>query len=193
MCSLTDFIETSLGRCGGWVSTATVTGQGASLVDASVRGGDFSWPKAGTFRGHQRGHQLAHNRGLFHGHGHASALRQGAVVLQHPIPAGQDFVRHCNLQGGCTSDERWSHKNDSIRDAGPPQQLHRSIHGDGTDQFTEMEWIKFLGTRAGDGRAVIRLDPQPVHLNHNGTVNAPILYALPESCRRGTELLAPPL
>ena len=59
MCSLTDFIETSLGRCGGWVSTATVTGQGASLVDASVRGGDFSWPKAGTFRGHQRGHQLA--------------------------------------------------------------------------------------------------------------------------------------
>jgi hypothetical protein len=59
MCSLTDFIETSLGRCGGWVSTATVTGQGASLVDISVRGGDFSWPKAGTFRGHQRGLQLA--------------------------------------------------------------------------------------------------------------------------------------
>ena len=42
MCSLTDFIETSLGRCGGLVSTATVTGQGASLVDVSVRGGDFS-------------------------------------------------------------------------------------------------------------------------------------------------------
>ena len=61
MCSLTDFIETSLGRCGGLVSTATVTGQGASLVDASVRGGDFSWPKTGTFGGHQRGHQLAKN------------------------------------------------------------------------------------------------------------------------------------
>ena len=59
MCSLTDFIETSLGRCGGWVSTATVTGQGASWVDPSVRGGDFSWPKAGTFRGHQWGPQLA--------------------------------------------------------------------------------------------------------------------------------------
>jgi hypothetical protein len=59
MCSLTDFIEMSLGRCGGWVSTATVTGQGASLVDPSVRGGDFSWPKTGTSRGHQRGHQLA--------------------------------------------------------------------------------------------------------------------------------------
>ena len=59
MCSLTDFIETSLGRCGGSVSTATVTGQGASLVDPSVRGGDFWWPKTGTSRGHQRGHQLA--------------------------------------------------------------------------------------------------------------------------------------
>jgi hypothetical protein len=59
MCSLTDFIETSLGRCGGLVSTATVTGQGASLVDPSVRGGDFSWPKTGTSRGHQRGPQLA--------------------------------------------------------------------------------------------------------------------------------------
>ena len=59
MCSLTDFIETSLGRCGGLVSTATVTGQGASWVDPSVRGGDFSWPKAGTSRGHQRGPQLA--------------------------------------------------------------------------------------------------------------------------------------
>jgi hypothetical protein len=61
MCSLTDFIEMSLGRCGGLVSTATVTAQGASLVDASVRGGDFSWPKTGTSRGHQRGHQLAKN------------------------------------------------------------------------------------------------------------------------------------
>src|SRR5580698_10399276 len=59
MCSLTDFIETSLGRCGGSVSTATVTGQGASWVDPSARGGDFSWPKVGTLRGHQRGLQLA--------------------------------------------------------------------------------------------------------------------------------------
>ena len=31
------------------VRTATVTGQGTSQVDTSVRGGDFSWPKAGTF------------------------------------------------------------------------------------------------------------------------------------------------
>ena len=54
----------------------------------------------------------------------------------------------------------------------------------GTKQFTEMEWIKFLGIEplsAGAGRAVIRLQPRSVHLNHNGTVNAPILYALATS------------
>lgn len=59
---------------------------------------------------------------------------------------------------------------------------------DSTDQFTEMAWIKFLGIEpldAGDGRAVIRLDPQPVHLNHNGTINAPILYALAEVAGAG--------
>ncbi len=54
MCSLTDFIETSLGRCGGSVSTATVTvtGQGASLGGTFSEGwgllvatsGDISWP-----------------------------------------------------------------------------------------------------------------------------------------------------
>jgi acyl-CoA thioesterase len=64
-----------------------------------------------------------------------------------------------------------------------------SSPGDGsTDQFTEMVWIKFLGIEpldAGEGRAVIRLDPQPVHLNHNGTVNAPILYALAEVAGAG--------
>jgi acyl-coenzyme A thioesterase PaaI-like protein len=57
-----------------------------------------------------------------------------------------------------------------------------------TDQFTEMAWIQFLGIEpldAGEGRAVIRLDPQPVHLNHNGTVNAPILYALAEVAGAG--------
>jgi acyl-coenzyme A thioesterase PaaI-like protein len=56
------------------------------------------------------------------------------------------------------------------------------------DQFTEMPWIRFLGIEpldAGEGRAVIRLDPQPVHLNHNGTVNAPILYALAEVAGAG--------
>lgn len=29
------------------------------MVDGSVRGGDFSWPPVGTFRGHQRGPHLA--------------------------------------------------------------------------------------------------------------------------------------
>ncbi len=56
------------------------------------------------------------------------------------------------------------------------------------DQFTEMAWIKFLGIEplmADEGHAVIRLDPQPVHLNHNGTVNAPILYALAEVAGAG--------
>jgi acyl-CoA thioesterase len=51
-----------------------------------------------------------------------------------------------------------------------------------------MAWIKFLGIDpldAGDGRAVIRLEPQPVHLNHNGTINAPILYALAEVAGAG--------
>jgi acyl-CoA thioesterase len=58
----------------------------------------------------------------------------------------------------------------------------------GTKQFTEMEWIKFLGIEplsAGAGRAVIRLQPRSVHLNHNGTVNAPILYALAEVAGAG--------
>ena len=48
------------------------------------------------------------------------------------------------------------------------------------DQFLGIEPLD-----AGEGRAVIRLDPQPVHLNHNGTVNAPILYALAEVAGAG--------
>jgi len=55
-------------------------------------------------------------------------------------------------------------------------------------QFTEMEWIKFLGIEAlssEPGRVVIRLQPRSVHLNHNGTVNAPILYAVAEVAGAG--------
>jgi acyl-CoA thioesterase len=58
-----------------------------------------------------------------------------------------------------------------------------------SNQFTEMEWIKFLGIEplsAEAGRAVIRLQPRSVHLNHNGTVNAPILYALAEVAGAGS-------
>jgi acyl-CoA thioesterase len=57
-----------------------------------------------------------------------------------------------------------------------------------TSQFTEMEWIKFLGIEpvsAGEGKAVIRMRPQPVHLNHNGTVNAAVLYGLAEVAGAG--------
>src|SRR5205823_4100159 len=63
--SLTDFIELSPGRCGGGLGTATVTGRGTLEVDASVRGGDFHWPTARTFRGHQRGPHLATSGDFF--------------------------------------------------------------------------------------------------------------------------------
>jgi acyl-coenzyme A thioesterase PaaI-like protein len=55
-------------------------------------------------------------------------------------------------------------------------------------QFTEMEWIRFLDIEplaADAGWAVIRLQPKPVHLNHNGTVNAPILFGLAEVAGAG--------
>src|SRR5580704_17999765 len=55
-------------------------------------------------------------------------------------------------------------------------------------KFTEMEWIKFLGIEpvsAAEGEEVIRIRPQPVHLNHNGTVNAAVLYGLAEVAGAG--------
>jgi acyl-coenzyme A thioesterase PaaI-like protein len=36
-----------------------------------------------------------------------------------------------------------------------------------------------------EGRCVLRLRPKGVHLNHNGTVNAPILYGLAEVAGAG--------
>ena len=59
------------------------------------------------------------------------------------------------------------------------------LTSDSTEQFTEMAWIKFLGIEpleTTEVRAVIRLDPQPVHLNHNGYR---ILYALAEVAGAG--------
>jgi hypothetical protein len=41
------------------VGITTIPGRGAPRVDGSVRGGDFPWPRAGTFVGHQRGPHLA--------------------------------------------------------------------------------------------------------------------------------------
>jgi acyl-coenzyme A thioesterase PaaI-like protein len=52
-----------------------------------------------------------------------------------------------------------------------------------------MEWIKFLGIEplsSEAGRVVIRLKPRSVHLNHNGTVNAPILFGLAEVAGAGS-------
>jgi hypothetical protein len=65
MCSLTDFVEVSPWSVRMSASTATVTGQGTSQVDTSVRGGDFSWPQAGTFHGHHRGPQMAISEDFF--------------------------------------------------------------------------------------------------------------------------------
>ncbi len=63
------------------------------------------------------------------------------------------------------------------------------VENQGTvEAMTEMEWIKFLGVEAGevgDGLAVIRMEPKPVHLNHNGTVNAAVLYGLAEVAGAG--------
>jgi acyl-coenzyme A thioesterase PaaI-like protein len=55
-------------------------------------------------------------------------------------------------------------------------------------QFTEMEWTRFLGIgplSSEPGRVVIHLQPRSVHLNHNGTVNAPILSAVAEVAGAG--------
>jgi len=52
----------------------------------------------------------------------------------------------------------------------------------------DFEWVRFLGAEpidAADGRCVMRLDPRPVHLNHNQTVNAPVLYGLAEVAGAG--------
>ena len=58
--------------------------------------------------------------------------------------------------------------------------FHGSVHGNGLENVLGIEPLD-----AGEGRAVIGLDPEPVHLNHNGTVNAPILYALAEVAGAG--------
>ena len=52
----------------------------------------------------------------------------------------------------------------------------------------DFEWVRFLGAQmveATDGRCVMRLQPAGVHLNHNGNVNAPILYGLAEVAGAG--------
>jgi hypothetical protein len=122
MCSLTDFIEMSLGRCGGLVSTATVTAQGASLVDPSVRGGDFSWPKTGTSRGHQRGHQLAKNGDFL------MATDTGGTVKPLPDQSADDlgsFVPS-RVYRAVADNHRGSRKTESTCEL---PEWFRSVHG----------------------------------------------------------------
>jgi acyl-coenzyme A thioesterase PaaI-like protein len=59
---------------------------------------------------------------------------------------------------------------------------------DAVDHFSQQGFIEFLAIEpieAGGGNAVIRLTPKPEHLNHNGTVNAAVLYGLAEVAGAG--------
>jgi acyl-CoA thioesterase len=59
---------------------------------------------------------------------------------------------------------------------------------DPVEHFSQQGFIQFLAFEpisAGDGRAVIRLNPKPEHLNHNGTINAAVLYGLSEVAGAG--------
>jgi acyl-CoA thioesterase len=56
------------------------------------------------------------------------------------------------------------------------------------DHFSQQGFIQFLAiepVEAGGGIAVIRLTPRAEHLNHNGTVNAAVLYGLAEVAGAG--------
>jgi acyl-CoA thioesterase len=56
------------------------------------------------------------------------------------------------------------------------------------DHFAQQGFIQFLAfepVNAGGGRATMRLDPKPQHLNHNGTINAAVLYGLAEVAGAG--------
>ncbi len=59
---------------------------------------------------------------------------------------------------------------------------------DAVDHFSQQGFIQFQAIEpieAGGGNAVIRLTPKPEHLNHNGTVNAAVLYGLAEVAGAG--------
>jgi acyl-CoA thioesterase len=59
---------------------------------------------------------------------------------------------------------------------------------DPVEHFSKQGFIQFLAfepVQAGGGTAVIRLDPKPEHLNHNGTINAAVLYGLAEVAGAG--------
>ena len=59
---------------------------------------------------------------------------------------------------------------------------------DPVEHFSQQGFLQFLAfepVEAGGGTATIRLDPKPQHLNHNGTVNAAVLYGLAEVAGAG--------
>ncbi len=56
------------------------------------------------------------------------------------------------------------------------------------EHFSQQGFIQFLAIEPRRGRwwqAVIRLDPKAEHLNHNGTVNAAVIYGLAEVAGAG--------
>jgi acyl-CoA thioesterase len=59
---------------------------------------------------------------------------------------------------------------------------------DPVEHFTQQGFIQFLAfepVSAGGGTATMRLAPKPEHLNHNGTINAAVLYGLAEVAGAG--------
>jgi acyl-coenzyme A thioesterase PaaI-like protein len=59
---------------------------------------------------------------------------------------------------------------------------------DSTDKFRQMGFLEFLGIEVkggGVGFSVIGLDPKPAHLNHNGDVNAAVLFGIAEVAGAG--------
>jgi acyl-CoA thioesterase len=66
--------------------------------------------------------------------------------------------------------------------------FHSVTPVDPVEHFSQQGFLQFLAfepVNAGSGMATIRLDPKPQHLNHNGTVNAAVLYGLAEVAGAG--------
>jgi len=59
---------------------------------------------------------------------------------------------------------------------------------DPVEHFSQQGFVQFLAfepVNAGGGTATIRLTPKPEHLNHNGTIDAAVLYGLAEVAGAG--------
>lgn len=79
-----------------------------------------------------------------------------------------------------------------VRGARDPEPVKLLLcHGEAVDpveHFSQQGFIQFLAiepVEAGGGKAVIRLDPKAEHRNHNGTVNAAVMYGLAEVAGAG--------